>query len=87
MDIVNQKYNNFLKLILEVDNTNEWITWAQTIDLTTFLINIKLKNHLSVNDIYNEMLVTTELKPEIVEPFSEKLKKYFDYFKQISNII
>lgn len=87
MEVVQTKYNNFKKLCLEIDSGNSWIIWLQTIDLTPFLLSIKAQTHLSNDEIYNEMILKTELNHEVVQPFSEKLKKYFEYFKQIANII
>ena len=88
MEEVSKKFNNFKNLCNEIDSSNSWIVWLnESVDLTTFLLGIKSKSNLSHNELYNEMLIATELKHEVIEPFSEKLKKYFEYFKLISNII
>ena len=37
MEIVNQKFNNFKQFILEIDNTNDWVTWfVEKVDLPAF---------------------------------------------------
>lgn len=88
MQEVQTKFNNFKTLCNQIDCDNSWIKWLNdSVDLTTFLLSIKTKSNLSIDEIYEEMLITTELKHDVVEPFSLKLKKYFDYFKQIANII
>lgn len=40
MEIVNQKFNNFKQFILEIDNTDDWVTWfVEKVDLPAFLLS------------------------------------------------
>ena len=52
MEIVNQKFNNFKQFILEIDNTNDWVTWfVEKVDLPAFLLTIREKKYLSNDEI------------------------------------
>ena len=88
MEIVNQKFNNFKQFILEIDNTNDWVTWfVEKVDLPAFLLTIREKKYLSNDQIYNQLIETTELKQDKLTGHTDKLKKYIEYFSKISNVV
>lgn len=88
METVNIKFNNFKTLCNEIDSLNDWVVWfVDSVDLTSFLLNIKSQNHLEIDEIYEQLIITTKLQNEKVEPHSIKIKRYIEYFKSITNII
>lgn len=87
MEIVNQKFNNFKQFILEIDNTNSWVIWFQDIQLPAFLLTIREKKYLSNDQIYNQLIETTELEQDKLTGHTDKLKKYIEYFSKISNVV
>ena len=88
MESVNEKFNNFKKFILTIDCQNTWITWFQDIDLASFMLTVREKNHLSGDEIFNEIIKTTNIdKEKLNDSINDKLKRYISYFHEVSKIL
>jgi len=89
MQEVYLKYNNLLKFILTIDDTNEWITYLQTVPYEGFHLTIKdkLANNFTQEQIYDEIIQTAKLEPEKVSDVQKGiLKRYIQYFSEICRL-
>ena len=89
MQEVRNKFNNFKKFILEIDNKNEWIIYFQNITLELFLYTMrekmKEKPDHTIDTIYLDIITTAQLDDEKVGKDRERVKLYINYFLDIIN--
>lgn len=87
MEIVELKYNNMKKLCNDIDSENEWVKQLQEVPLSAFIATIKAKSHLKEDEIYNTLIEKSQIDPKKLPNHEVKIKRYIEYFSQISKII
>lgn len=87
MDIVEIKFTNMKKLCYDIDPDNEWIRQLQDVPLSAFIATIKAKSHLSENDIYQTLIEKSQIDAKKLVDHETKIRRYIEYFHEISKII
>ena len=81
--IMYQRYASLQKFVLSIDDTNEWVTWLQTIPFEMFAFNIgkKLNINRSADEIYADVMQRSAINKELITPeVEEKFKLFMEYF-------
>ena len=87
MDSVNIKFNNLKALCLQIDCENEWVKMLQDIQLEAFLNAINSQKHLSDEEVYNALIMKSQIDKDKLLNHVDKFKRYIEYFRKIIEVM